>query len=278
MTIATQLQPDFIVSLLSEMDAGWPDGCQCYCSEDQTTYVLKTGTFTKIGTSVVNDHAGFPDPHTGYQLETEKGQANGYASLDGSGLVPLAQLPGLPPALHATLHEDTGLDEVNVAGLSGLLADSQTPLAHATSHQSGGADAIPLDNLATPDDNTDLNASTSVHGLMQKYPGGTSNFLRADGTFASPGASSTNIKQAEIDFGATPVCEASFLITDADVSATSQLIGTVAYEAPTGKDLDELDMDGLDLKFAPGVGQFTLYARGQDGYVADRFKINYLVG
>jgi hypothetical protein len=88
-----------------------------------------------------------------------------------------------------------------------------------------------------------------------------------------------NIKQTEIDFGTTPVAEASFTIIDTDVSATSQLIGTVAYEAPTGKDLDELEMDGLDLKFGPGSGQFTLYARGlNDAYIADKFKINYLIG
>ncbi len=88
----------------------------------------------------------------------------------------------------------------------------------------------------------------------------------------------TNIKQTEIDFGTTPVSEASFLITDADVLVGSQLIGSVAYEAPTGKELDELEMDGLDLKFAPGVGQFTLYAGGLDGYIADKFKVNYLIG
>ncbi len=91
-------------------------------------------------------------------------------------------------------------------------------------------------------------------------------------------ASAVNIKQTEIDFGITPVSEASFIITDADVIVTSQLMGNVAYEAPTGKDLDELEMDTIDLKFAPGAGQFTLYARGLDGYVADKFKINYLVG
>ncbi len=88
----------------------------------------------------------------------------------------------------------------------------------------------------------------------------------------------TNIKQTEIDFGTTPIAEQSFLITDADVLVNSQLIGNVAYEAPTGKDLDELEMDGIDLKFAPGSGQFTLYARGLDGYIADKFKINYLIG
>lgn len=142
----------------------------------------------------------------------------------------------------------------------------------------GVVQGIKLDDLDAPDDNTDLDASTVKHGLMKKFPGGTTNFLREDGTFASPGASSTNIKQTEIDFGATPVAEASFLITDADVSAGSQLIGSVAYEAPTGKDLDELDMDGLDLKFAPGAGEFTVYARGMDGYIADKFKVNYLIG
>ncbi len=92
------------------------------------------------------------------------------------------------------------------------------------------------------------------------------------------GGGTLDIKQTEIDFGAIPISEKSFTITDASVLVTSQLMGNVAYEAPTGKELDELEMDSLDLKFAPGAGQFTLYARGLDGYIADKFKINYLVG
>jgi len=39
---------------------------------------------------------------------------------------------------------------------------------HASTHQSGGSDAIKLDDLTAPDDNTDLNASTSKHGLIIK--------------------------------------------------------------------------------------------------------------
>jgi hypothetical protein len=38
-------------------------------------------------------HAGASDPHTGYQKESEKAAASGYASLDGSTKVPIAQLP-----------------------------------------------------------------------------------------------------------------------------------------------------------------------------------------
>lgn len=40
--------------------------------------------------------------------------------------------------------------------------------AHETQHRSGGSDPLQLDNLAAPDDNTDLNASTSAHGLLLK--------------------------------------------------------------------------------------------------------------
>lgn len=51
------------------------------------------GVFTKAALeAVLDDHATAADPHTGYQLETGKGAASGYASLDGDSLVPDAQL------------------------------------------------------------------------------------------------------------------------------------------------------------------------------------------
>lgn len=126
-------------------------------------------------------------------------------------------------------------------------------------------------------DVTTNDVSTTKHGFCPK---GTNvgNFLKDDGTYAAPIAAAS-ISQTEIDFGSTGVSEASFLITDAGVSASSKLIGTVAYVAPTGKDLDELDMDQIDLKFAPGSGNFTLYATAlNECLVADKFKINYQVG
>lgn len=57
---------------------------------------------------------------------------------------------------------------------------------HSARHESGGADAIKLDDLATPDDNTDLDASLTEHGLLPKLGGGSTNFFRADGTWAAP--------------------------------------------------------------------------------------------
>lgn len=49
---------------------------------------------------------------------------------------------------HHALHENGGADEISVLGLSGLLADAQTPLTHAASHQNGGADEISVAGLS----------------------------------------------------------------------------------------------------------------------------------
>lgn len=84
------------------------------------------------------------------------------------------------------------------------------------------------------------------------------------------------VEQAEIDFGATPIKAKSFTITDAAVAATSHIIVQLAYVAPTGKSLDELEFDSFDFRAAPGTGSFTLYARALEGSVADKFKINYM--
>lgn len=52
------------------------------------------------------------------------------------------------------------------------------------------AATVKLDDLAATDDNIDLDASTSKHGLLLKLGGGTTNYLRADGTWAAPSGSS----------------------------------------------------------------------------------------
>lgn len=43
---------------------------------------------------------------------------------------------------HNTTHHNGGSDELNVGGLSGVLADPQTPIAHAAQHLTGGNDVI----------------------------------------------------------------------------------------------------------------------------------------
>lgn len=72
------------------------------------------------------------------------------------------------------------------AGDDSRFTDARTPTAHASTHANGQSDALKLDDLATPDDNTDLDVSTTRHGLVPKAPNDTQKFLRGDGTWAVP--------------------------------------------------------------------------------------------
>jgi hypothetical protein len=84
--------------------------------------------------------------------------------------------------------------------------------------------------------------------------------------------------QTEVDFGTTPLAEQTFIITDARVTAGSVIIPRVSGSTPTGKDADEVAMDTYALFVFPGTGQFNLTIRGLEGYLADKFKIDYLIG
>lgn len=63
------------------------------------------------------------------------------------------------------------------------LSDARTPTSHASTHQSGGGDAIKLDDLAAPDDTTDLDVSTLKHGLCPKAPDEAKQVLLGTGAF-----------------------------------------------------------------------------------------------
>jgi len=106
------------------------------------------------------------------------------------------QVGNLPVPTHSASHQDGGTDEISVTDLSGLLADPQTPLGHHLTHESGGGDAVKLDDLATPDDNTDLDSTILRHGLLPKLGGGAVNYLRADGTWALPPGGGASVRAA----------------------------------------------------------------------------------
>lgn len=66
--------------------------------------------------------------------------------------------------------------------------DGALPL-HNTTHQLGGTDPIKLDDLAVPDDNTDLDSSTTSHGLLRKLSNVATEFLNGQGAWAVPASS-----------------------------------------------------------------------------------------
>lgn len=101
-------------------------------------------------------------------------------------------LVGTPDYLTITGQEITRNAVDLAADVTGML-----PVANGGT----GGTALPkLDDLAAPDDNTDLNATTLVHGLLPKLGGGTTNFLRADGTWAAAGGGSPGGSDTQIQF------------------------------------------------------------------------------
>ncbi len=85
--------------------------------------------------------------------------------------------------------EASYIELADVSPVWSAIADKPStfaPSAHASAHASGGGDALKLDDLATPDDNTDLNASTLRHGLLRKLNNNPSQFLDGQGNWAVP--------------------------------------------------------------------------------------------
>jgi hypothetical protein len=70
------------------------------------------------------------------QGTSQKGAANGYASLGAAAEVPNIELPG-----HPDFHEAGGKGEISISGLAGVAGDPQVPQAHAPNHE-GGSDPI----------------------------------------------------------------------------------------------------------------------------------------
>ena len=83
----------------SDVNAGTLDIARLPTGTTGSTVALGNHTHTGVydpagaAAAAISAHEAASDPHAGYQKESEKGVANGYASLGADGLVPSAQLP-----------------------------------------------------------------------------------------------------------------------------------------------------------------------------------------
>ncbi len=196
------------------------------------------------------------DPHTQYLLDTDRGATSGVASLDGSTLVPAAQLPAATTStkgavILATPSSDTTAGHV-VQANDARLSDSRTPsstLAHQSSHQSGGGDPLSgnLDAVSRVGVRKNSTGSTFDRRRINLIEGANVTLTVADDsggeevdvTIAASGVGGGSLSDG--DYGDITVSSSATVMTiDAaavtyskiqDVTATDRILGRVSTGA-----------------------------------------------
>jgi len=121
--------------------------------------------------SAVSTHDGLTSPHsaaTSLEKTANKGAASGYCPLDASSDVPDANIPD-------SITRDTELSSHAGAatGVHGVGTGTIAKVADIV--------ATKLDDFTTPDDNADLNAGITKHGLLLKATAPTAGLLNVVG-------------------------------------------------------------------------------------------------
>jgi len=101
-----------------------------------------------------------------------------------------------------------------------------------------------------------------------------SNVVQSMSLVSSSGGAGGTFIQTEVDFG-TGAHYKEFTITDANMTTIKKPIAQVAWVAPTGKDLDEIEMDDLQIRCQPLNGSFKMYiSDAHKSRLHGQFKIN----
>lgn len=118
--------------------------------------------------------------------------------------------------------------------------------------------------------------TSSSKGLVGASGGGTTNFLRADGTWAAPsgGGGGLTLTEIEVDFGTKPIRSKKFTITAAGVTGTSKIIVTPSGNVAAGRVGDDWEWDSIATSAKAGTGQFVLTCFAS-GKVAGKRKFYY---
>ena len=89
------------------------------------------------------------------------------------------------PATNATTADNLDNLSSHLKGIDTLF-NTKASTTHASTHASGGSDAVKLDDLAAPDDNDHLNATTSAHGLLKKLDNDATHYIDGEGNWTVP--------------------------------------------------------------------------------------------
>ena len=91
------------------------------------------------------------------------------------------------------------------------------------------------------------------------------------------GGGTVTFTEVEIDFGNKPVYDASFTITDATISSSSDVAVHPSGKAATGRTSDDWQWDGAIIAVKPASGSATCYATFHPGPIMGRRKFLYEV-
>ncbi len=173
------------------------DRREAYTAVTTATYTAKAGDVVlgvnRAGTVAVTLPSAEVRPGRIYTIKDESGSAssnNITVSTEGSETIDGSATDVISIDYGAKTFYSDGSDWFEIP----VLATS----AHAALHASGAADAVKLDDLAAPDDNTDLDFSTSAHGLVPKGTN-TGDFLKDDGTWATAPSAISQANQAALE-------------------------------------------------------------------------------
>jgi hypothetical protein len=97
-------------------------------------------------------------------------------------------------AAHKISHENNGSDEINVAGLSGVLADAQTPAAHNQAASTINSGVFDPTRLPAP--------TLYAQGAMPAFDGVATHFYNGTGGLSIPAGGSTKLPFVTVGFGA----------------------------------------------------------------------------
>jgi hypothetical protein len=163
---------------------------------------------------------------------------------------------GAPPAAHATEHQNGGSDEISVTGLSGLLADPQTPSTHAhtSSDVSDFAEAVE-DKIGTK-----VVAGTGISVAYNDTTGETeiTNADPGSGATGAP-AAATYITQTA-DAGLSNEFAMGSLATGIVKNTTTTGVPSIATATDIKTPLYAVDAVGSDayaITLSPAISSYT---------------------
>jgi hypothetical protein len=127
--------------------------------------------------AVPSSHLTDADPHPQYELDANKGVASGYASLDGTGKVPLAQLPAITVSPVARAYFMVVIDRLQSFSDTARIGELQFRTVAGGTDFASGATPIFTEQFASSGDNSaaaafDGNSATAWASATTNRPVG----------------------------------------------------------------------------------------------------------